>query len=212
MTHGERGFRHGDMPSGPTQPSADGGGEAQRPTYGKDGDRGLRRLKGFFCSEAPLARYASGRRAPAELVATTSAAIEGKPRGNEGAKGLSSRMSTKLGLGKLGWCCAGGLGILISGPLFASGVVLAAAGTLLSIAAFLACPIGTYFMMRGMMKTRQDQRQRQVGGGEPERLPSGSNPVGDGGRPVHRVAGALPAGAAAVPSPTDAKTSEREIS
>jgi len=43
------------------------------------------------------------------------------------------------------------------------GALLGAAGALLPFLVALACPIGMYFMMRGMMKTGQQENPKDKG-------------------------------------------------
>jgi len=144
-----------DVASAPSQRSQDGGGEAYCPICGKNGDTGLGRFGQLFCSEAHVAQYASERRAQTDGATTSLVTVDAKNQGNEGTPAMACGIATKGGLRKMGWCLAGGVGLLIALPLIASGGVAAAAGSLLTVAAFLACPIGMYFMMRGMMKTNQ---------------------------------------------------------
>jgi hypothetical protein len=56
---------------------------------------------------------------------------------------------------KMAACCGGMLLLLPALGLVNLGGLAAVGGSLLSIAAVLACPIGMYFMMRGMMKQEQ---------------------------------------------------------
>jgi len=61
---------------------------------------------------------------------------------------------------KLGACCAVpmlALLVLAGG----GGVLLGAAGAILPLLAVLACPLGMYFMMRGMMKMGQAQHPNE---------------------------------------------------
>ena len=136
------------------QPSQDGGGELYCPICGRDGDTSLKRFGHLFCSEAHVAQFASQRRANAELSETSPTPVEAKGQGEAG-NAMACGIGTKGGLRKMGWCLAGGVGLLIAIPLIATGGLAATAGSLLSVVAFLACPIGMYFMMRGMMKTNQ---------------------------------------------------------
>ncbi len=140
-------------------PSPDGRGQAYCPICGREGDPGLRRFGHIFCSEAHVAQYASERTVQAEPAASRPTAVEATDPGNQGAKGMACGIGTKGGLRKMGWCLAGGVGLLIAIPLIASGGLAATAGSLLSVVAFLACPIGMYFMMRGMMKTNQTNQK-----------------------------------------------------
>ena len=56
---------------------------------------------------------------------------------------------------KMAACCGGMLLLLPALGLVSAGGIAAVAGSALSVAAALACPIGMYFMMRGMMKREQ---------------------------------------------------------
>lgn len=65
---------------------------------------------------------------------------------------------------KLGACCAAPiLALVFLAPLLGSGAggLAAIAGNLLAIAAVLACPLGMYFMMRGMMKQGHGDHKRE---------------------------------------------------
>src|SRR5574341_1273232 len=53
---------------------------------------------------------------------------------------------------KMAACCGGMLLLLPALGLVSAGGIAAVAGSALSVAAVLACPIGMYFMMRGMGK------------------------------------------------------------
>ncbi|MGH7378226.1 MAG: hypothetical protein ACREKK_12490, partial [Candidatus Methylomirabilales bacterium] len=120
------------------------------PVCGRDAaDPALFRFGEYFCSEAHVAEFAGEVRRrealPAEAArrvtpaeATPSAPKKGGP----------------WSLLKMGACCGGGLLLLALIPLVAGGGgALAGVGvSLLSIAALLACPLGMYFMMRGMQR------------------------------------------------------------
>ncbi len=147
----------------PGVPSPNGGEETHCPICGRAGDPALMRFGQLFCSEPHVEQYATERRARTGNGETRATAEEAKDRGNDG-KAMACGIGTKGGLRKMGWCLAGGVGLLIAVPLIASGGLAATAGSLLSVAAFLACPIGMYFMMRGMMKMNQDQGPKDKGG------------------------------------------------
>lgn len=149
----------------PEQPpsSKDGSAGGYCPVCGRDGGPTLERFGQVFCSEAHVEQYASERRAGSALVQTGHTGVETKDQGNQEAKGMPCGMATGRGLRKIGWCAAAGVGFLIAVPLVASGGAAAAAGTLLSVAAALACPIGMYFMMRGMMKMNSQGRPPDKG-------------------------------------------------
>ena len=145
-----------DVALPPGRPSTNGDQETYCPICGQDGDLTLKRFGQLFCSEVHVEQYASERRANADLTEAAPAALATtKQEGKENAPAMACGIGTKGGLRKMGWCIAGGVGLLVALPLIASGGLAAAAGSVLSVAAFLACPIGMYFMMRGMMKTNQ---------------------------------------------------------
>ena len=76
---------------------------------------------------------------------------------------MACGMGTKGGLRKMGWCLAAGLGLLIAVPLIASGGLAAVGGSILTVLALVACPIGMYLMMRAMMKTQHEEHQSNKG-------------------------------------------------
>lgn len=155
-----------EVTSAPSQASQDGTGEVYCSVCGRDGDPALKRFGQLFCSEAHVAQYASERQAQADLVETSLTAVDAKNKGNEGTQAMSCGIGTKGGLRKMGWCLAGGVGLLVAIPLIASGGLAAAAGSVLSIAAVLACPIGMYFMMRGMRKMGHQEQPKDKGEGK----------------------------------------------
>jgi hypothetical protein len=68
---------------------------------------------------------------------------------------------------KRGACWGAPLLLLLALPLLWSGSgVAATAGSLLSVLAVLACPLGMYFMMRGMMSMRHREGQARPRGEE----------------------------------------------
>lgn len=72
---------------------------------------------------------------------------------------------------KMGACCGAPLLALVF-LAGGGGAVLGAAGALLPLLALLACPLGMYFMMRGMKKTEQKENAPEKGeerGGGPPR-------------------------------------------
>ncbi len=160
----ERGIQKMSAPSAPAQPAQDRGGDLYCPICGRDRNPSLNRFGHFFCSEAHVAQYANERLAKTDSVAPASPAVAAKDQREELASAPCCGMGTKGGLKKMGWCLAGGLGLLIAIPLIASGGLAATAGSLLSVAAFLACPIGMYFMMRAMMKGQHSEPPDKKGG------------------------------------------------
>ncbi|MBI3105581.1 MAG: DUF2933 domain-containing protein [Candidatus Rokubacteria bacterium] len=111
----------------------------------------------IFCSDAHAEEFVTGVRAVrgegavaggAEIQRTGETAPE-QPTG--AAKPWDWKMALKMAA-----CCGApvlALVVLAGG----GGALLGAAGSLLPVLAFLACPIGMYFMMRGMSKGHQQQ-------------------------------------------------------
>jgi hypothetical protein len=64
---------------------------------------------------------------------------------------------------KLGFCCGAPLLALIV-LAGGGGALLGAAGAVLPLLAFLACPLAMYFMMRGMSRGGQAGHRRDDGG------------------------------------------------
>lgn len=133
------------------------------PVCGHDAaDAALFRFGEYFCSEAHVAEFAAEVRARAALTAeaahgvTPAAAAAGAPK-----KGGTWNLL------KMGACCGGALLLLALIPLVAGtgGGFAAVGSSILSIAALLACPLGMYFMMRGMQ--RMGQRGEGPGAGRP---------------------------------------------
>ena len=67
-------------------------------------------------------------------------------------KGRSMKSGGIAGFWKMAACCGGMLLLLPALGLVSAGGIAAVAGSALSVAAALACPLGMYFMMRAMMK------------------------------------------------------------
>lgn len=121
------------------------------PICGRDaGDPALFRFGEYFCSEAHVAEFA------AEIRRHRAVGPEAAPGAVSTAVALRPSLRGGIwGLLKTGALCAGGALVLFALiPLvWSSGGALAGAGlSLLSIAALLACPLGMYFMMRGMQR------------------------------------------------------------
>jgi len=148
------------------------------PICGQDAaDPALFRFGEYFCSEAHVAEFAAEVRAqgavPAEAARglTPAAATAGAPK-----KGGT------WSLLKMGACCGGGLLLLALIPLVAGtgGAFAAVGSSILSIAALLACPLGMYFMMRGMK--RMDHGGKEPGAGKPGTGGRTKEPGDDAGR------------------------------
>ncbi|HEV8439519.1 MAG TPA: hypothetical protein VGT40_15620 [Methylomirabilota bacterium] len=109
-----------------------------------------------FCSDAHAEEFAAGvgaaridAAARAEARATSEA-----DRGGSCALPPTGPRTWRDYL-KQGACWGAPLLLLIAVPLVWSGGLAAAGGTLLTAIAFLACPLGMYVMMRGMMNMNQ---------------------------------------------------------
>lgn len=85
--------------------------------------------------------------------------------GDDAAAAGAPKKDGAWSLLKMGVCCGGALLLVALIPLVAAtgGTFAAVGSSVLSIAVVLACPLGMYFMMRGMQ--RMDHR------GVPERAP-----------------------------------------
>lgn len=98
-----------------------------------------------FCSEAHAEEFAAGVR-----TARMQAAARRETAPMSCALSSTGQRSWKDYL-KRGACWAAPLLLLLAIPLFWSGSAAAATGgSILSALAFLACPLGMYFMMRAM--------------------------------------------------------------
>lgn len=140
-------------------------GESCCPICGRDStDPTLRRFGQYFCSEAHVAEFAREVRASAgkqDILAAVGPAAAGAAEPKAGTPQKKGGLSR---LWKMGACCGGILLLLVAIPLLGTGGLGASFGLLLTLAAFLACPIGMYFAMRGM--TRMGQHGGHGGGAE----------------------------------------------
>ncbi len=148
------------------------------PICGHDAaDPALFRFGEHFCSEAHVAEFA------AEVRAREAAPAEAA-RGVTPAAGTAEvpKKGGTWNLLKMGACCGGALLLLALIPLVAGtgGAFAAVGSSVLSIAALLACPLGMYFMMRGMR--RMDHRGEEPGGGRPRADAKTREPSDDAGR------------------------------
>ena len=106
-----------------------------------------------FCSQDHAAEFAGGVRA-ARIQAA--AGTEKAPSG--WAMPLAAQRTWKDYV-KRGACWGAPLLLLLAVPLFWTGnAAVATGGSILSVLAFLACPLGMYFMMRGMGGMGQRQQ------------------------------------------------------
>jgi hypothetical protein len=118
------------LPAGPDEAATDRFGEA-------------------FCSEAHAEEFVQTVRAARVQAAVTAETAVARPGGP--AAGAVPQRDWKASLGKaLCW----GAPLLVVAFVLAggTGAVVGAAGAVLPFAAALACPLGMYFMMRGMSK------------------------------------------------------------
>jgi hypothetical protein len=112
-----------------------------------------------FCSEAHAEQFAAGVRAARTGVAARAASNPG----SEAAPPAGACALPSAGQGrwtdyaKRAACWGAPLLFLLALPLIWTGGWAAAGGSLLSVAALLACPLGMYFMMRGMTKMQHSK-------------------------------------------------------
>lgn len=109
-----------------------------------------------FCSDAHADEFAAGVRAKRIEAAARAETGASKRVDSGGACALppagQRNWPDRL---KEGACWGAPLLLLLAIPLFWSGGWGAAGGTLLTAIAFLACPLGMFFMMRAMTKMHQ---------------------------------------------------------
>src|SRR5213593_1318683 len=124
-----------------------------------------------FCSEAHAEEFVVGVRAARMQAAARPEKTELHSAPKGGACALAS-------LAQRGWsaylkrsaCWGAPVLLLVALPLIWSGGWVAAGGSLLSVLALLACPVGMYFMMRGMVSTQhQDKGPETTGSKETDR-------------------------------------------
>lgn len=124
-----------------------------------------------FCSETHADEFATGVRAARIDAAARRVDVDDRP----------TTACSVLPAGQQGWrsrlkraaCWSAPLLLLLAIPLFWAGGWAAAGGSLLSVLALLACPLGMYFMMRsmsGMQQSPEALAQKagtDAGNGEP---------------------------------------------
>ncbi len=148
------------------------------PVCGRDAaDPALFRFGEYFCSEAHVAEFAGEIRArggPPVPAARGASPATASPS--------TQKKGGRWSLLKMGACCGGALLLFALLPLgWGSGGALAGVGvSLLSLAALLACPLGMYFMMRGMQ--RMDHGGKEPGAGKPGTGGKTREPGDDAGR------------------------------
>ena len=111
----------------------------------RDDTPAIERFGERFCSEAHAEEFASGvRTARMQAAARTETASTSCALPSGGPRSLKDYL-------KRGACWGAPLLVLLAIPLFWSGSAAAATGgSILTALAFLACPLGMYFMMRAM--------------------------------------------------------------
>lgn len=121
-----------------------------------------------FCSSAHADEFVAGIRAARiqEL-----AARERDEAARPARRGASCALPTSAATGWGGFlrraaCWGAPLLVLLAIPLVWSGGWAAAGGSLLSVLALLACPVGMYFMMRGMMNMQHPRDEANKPKGE----------------------------------------------
>lgn len=120
-----------------------------------------------FCSEKHADEFATGVRAARIDAAARRVDVDAACRVlPPGQQGWGARL-------KRAACWGAPLLLLLAIPLFWAGGWAAAGGSLLSVLALLACPLGMYFMMRGMSGMQQShdapaqRTSTNAGNGEP---------------------------------------------
>ena len=105
-----------------------------------------------FCSESHADEFVAGVRAARVQEAARREAAAGRPGTGDVRHCAvpSTGQPAWAGYMKRAACWGAPVLLLLAIPLVWSGGWAAAGGSLLSIAALLACPLGMYFMMRGM--------------------------------------------------------------
>ena len=104
-----------------------------------------------FCSDAHADAFVAGvRAARIEAIAAREASDVGSAS-HATCAGPAAAGTGWRGFLKRSACWGAPLLVLLAIPLFWSGGWGTAGGSLLSALALLACPLGMYFMMRGMM-------------------------------------------------------------
>lgn len=117
-----------------------------------------------FCSDAHADEFAAGVRAPRiDAAAERERATAPGPSGQGAACAPTSADAGWRGFVKRHACWGAPL---LAIPLFWTGGWAATGGSLLSVLALLACPLGMYFMMRVMMNMQEPRDQATKPKGE----------------------------------------------
>jgi hypothetical protein len=157
--------------------------ETYCPICGKDAaDPSLKRFGEYFCSEEHVAEYAREVRSTQARESTSITAVagaQGAALQTTGTPKGTQTPQTKGGISgfwKMAACCGGMLLLLPALGLVSVGGLAAVAGSLLTVAAVLACPIGMYIMMRGMIRQEHHGEPRQGDGRDRPPLPGDRTP------------------------------------
>ena len=125
-----------------------------------------------FCSEAHAEEFVAGVRAARMQAAARPEKTE-VHSGTKGGDACALASPTQRGWSaylKRSACWGAPVLLLVALPLIWSGGWVATGGSLLSVLALLACPVGMYFMMRGMMSMQhQDKGPETTGSNENDR-------------------------------------------
>ena len=118
-----------------------------------------------FCSEAHADEFAAAVRAT-RMEAAAQREMTGAPGGARGGEACALPPPGQRGWRdylRRGACWGAPLLLLVAVPLLWSGGWAAEGGSLLSLLALLSCPVGMYFMMRGMMSMQHQDRATAAG-------------------------------------------------
>lgn len=125
-----------------------------------------------FCSEAHAEEFVAGVRA-ARMEAMARAEKTEVRDATKGGDACALASPAERGWSahlKRAACWGAPVLLLLALPLIWSGGWVATGGSLLSVLALLACPVGMYFMMRGMMSMQhKDSRAETTRGKENDR-------------------------------------------
>jgi len=125
-----------------------------------------------FCSEAHAEEFVTGVRAARMQAAARpeKTEVRGETKGGDACALASPAERGWSAYLKRAACWGAPVLLLVALPLIWSGGWAAAGGSLLSVLAVLACPVGMYFMMRGMMRMQhQDGKPETTSAKEKDR-------------------------------------------
>ena len=110
-----------------------------------------------FCSDAHAEQFAAGVRTARMEVAARATSSPSSEQATSACALPPAGQRRWPDYAKRAACWGAPLLLLLALPLMWTGGWAAAGGSLLSVAAFLACPLGMYFMMRGMTRMQRPQ-------------------------------------------------------